>query len=194
LQNSDCGDNSAGQILFSAVGFAMEVTGGLDHQDGFTMKHATKAQPSSKDLDEAITVAMRGMQELREQNARLRASNNELEHRHPVLEREIATLKAQLDNERNERRHYHSLANELITRIDIVVRTVDGVVQCAQHVVHSMREEESRADLPELIIPAFLKQRMVADDPAEPKADAPGLTNIRPLQAWGHRDKTDGPR
>jgi hypothetical protein len=129
------------------------------------MKDATNAQPSSHDLDDAIAVAMRGMLELRKENARLRARNHELEHSHPVLESEIASLKVQIQNERSERRHYHSLANEIITRIDIVVRTVEDVVQRAC----SMREEQPRADLPELIIPPFLKQRTVANDPAEPK-------------------------
>jgi hypothetical protein len=135
------------------------------------MNHVTNAQPSSHELDDAIAVAMRGMHELREQNARLRARNNELEHRNPVLEMEIASLKAQLESERSERRHYHSLANEIITRIGVIVSTVDDVVQRAC----SMRNEQSHADLPELIIPAFLKQR--TDAPSQADAHADGSTH-----------------
>jgi hypothetical protein len=145
------------------------------------MKPLTKAQPSADDLAEAIEGAMRGMHELREENAALRARNNELEHRRSVLESEITGIKAQLDNERNERRHYHSLANEIITRLDVVGRTVDDVIQRAQHEVYSMRKEQPRGELPELKIPGFLKQPLPVDGRAE--AEAPGLTNGRPLQA-----------
>jgi predicted RNase H-like nuclease (RuvC/YqgF family) len=147
------------------------------------MKPAPKAQPASDDLAEAIAGAMRGMHELREENAALRARNNELEHRRAALESEVAGLKAQLDNERSERRHYHSLANEIITRLDVVGRTVDDVVQRAQHEVYSMRKEHPRAELPELKIPGFLKQPIAADGRAEPKQEVPGLTNGRPVQA-----------
>jgi hypothetical protein len=126
---------------------------------------------------------MRGMHELRDENAALRVRNGELEHSRSVLESEIAALKAQLDNERNERRHYHSLANEILTRLDVVGRTVDDVVQRAHHEVHSQRKEFSRGDLPELKLPQFLKQPTSADTAADPKAEAPGRNNGRPAEA-----------
>src|SRR5262249_48258432 len=141
-------------------------------------------QPSSDDLAGAIAGAMRGMHDLREENSALRAWNNELEHRRSVLESEIAGLKAQLDCERNERRHYHSLANEIITRLDVVGRTVDDVVQRAQHEVYSLRKEQPTAELPELKIPTFLKRPMSADGDAEPKTEAPGLKDGRKAGAF----------
>src|SRR3974377_1381332 len=84
---------------------AVRPSGGVS----MTIRQVAKGQPQSDDLAGAITNAMRGMPELRDENATLRAHNGELEHRRSVLESEIATLRAQLDNERNERRHYHSL-------------------------------------------------------------------------------------
>src|SRR5207248_9509863 len=100
--------------------------------------------------------AMRGMHDLRQDNATLRAANEELEHRRSALESELAWLNSQLDNERTERRHYHSLANEIMTRLDVVGRTVDDVVQRAQQEVASMN-----AEVTELKIPEFLNQPMV---------------------------------
>jgi hypothetical protein len=127
-------------------------------------KQATKAQASSDDLAAAISDAMRGMHDLREENASLRAEKDELEHRRSTLESELAWLKAQLDNERTERRHYHSLANEIITRLDIVGRTVDDVVQRAQHEVEAMGKAE-------LKMPEFLNQPIMAyARPPRPKA------------------------
>jgi predicted RNase H-like nuclease (RuvC/YqgF family) len=145
------------------------------------MKPVTKAEPSPDDLAEAIAGAMRGMHVLREENSTLRARNNELENRRSVLESEVAGLKAQLDSERSERRHYHSLANEIITRLDVVGRTVDDVVQRAQHEVYSMRKEQPRTELPELKIPTFLRQPVPVDARAESRTEAP--TNGRAVQA-----------
>jgi hypothetical protein len=150
------------------------------------MEQVTESQPTSDDLTEAIDGAMRGMHELRDENAALRRHNDDLRHRRSVLESEIASLKAQLDNERNERRHYHSLANEILTRLDIVGRTVDDVLQRAQHEVYSKRKEQPSGGLPEFNIPNFLKE-ITADGRAEPKADssrtAAGGRNIRELHA-----------
>ncbi len=136
------------------------------------IREATKAQPPLDDLAEAIAGAMRGMHELREENAALRGRTDELEHRRCLLESENASLKVQLDNERTERRHYHSLANEIITRLDVVGRTVDDVMQRAQHEVYSKRKEQPSGELPELEIPNFLKQPAPADAPAEPKTES----------------------
>ena len=59
------------------------------------------------------------------------------------LESELQLLKLALDHERAERRHYHSLANEIITRLDVVGQTIDG---------------KPRAELPEVELPTFLKK------------------------------------
>jgi hypothetical protein len=148
------------------------------------MKQVAKPQPSSDDLAGAIAGAMRGMHQLREENSALRAWNTELEHRRSVLESEVTNLKSQLDNERNERRHYHSLANEIITRLDVVGRTVDDVVQRAQHEVYSLRKEQPLAELPELKIPAFLKKPIAADASAEPKTEAKAPADGRKAGAF----------
>jgi hypothetical protein len=137
------------------------------------MHHATGAQ-SSFDLAEAI---MRGMLELREENATLRAGNDELEHRGSLLLTEIACLKSQLEHERAERRHYHSLANEIITRLDVVGRTVNDVVQRAEQEVYRQHNEHPRSEMEELEIPPFLKAS--ANPPAEAKAGAPSVTRGR---------------
>jgi chromosome segregation ATPase len=150
------------------------------------MGQVTNPKLSSDDLADQIAGAMRGMHELREENATLRSRNDELEHHRSVLESEVASLKAQLDNERNERRHYHSLANEIITRLDVVGRTVDDVVQSAHHEVQRQRRDSPHGDVPELNIPQFLKQPTSANAEAEPQADAPARTNIRPIQAQKH--------
>jgi hypothetical protein len=145
------------------------------------MKQVRKAELSSDELAETIVRGMRQLREenaaLHEENAALRAGNDELEHRSSMLLAEIAGLKSQLDNERTERRHYHSLANEIITRLDVVGRTVDDVVRCAQQEVYRQHKEHPRGELVELAIPPFLKAS--ADPPAEPKADAPALTRDR---------------
>src|SRR5262249_50656859 len=114
-----------------------------------TIRQVAKAQTQSDDLAGAIANAMRGMHDLRDENASLIARTSELEHCRSVLESEIATLKAQLENERNERRHYHSLANEIITRLDVVGRTVDDVIKRAHREVQSQRKEHPRGDIPD---------------------------------------------
>jgi hypothetical protein len=151
------------------------------------MRQVTKPQPTSDNLAEAIDGAMRGMHELRDENAALRGRNDELEHRRCVLESENASLKAQLDNERLERRHYHSLANEIITRLDVVGRTVDDVVQRAQQEVYSKRKQQPSGELAEFKIPNFLKQANTADGPAEPKAER---LQARPTAAEGRNIRT----
>ena len=81
------------------------------------MNQIAKISGVSDDLAGAIANAMRGMHELRDETAMLRARNDELEHGRSVLESEIAGLRSQLDHECNERRHYQSLATEAMNTI-----------------------------------------------------------------------------
>ena len=73
-----------------------------------------------------------GVENLRNENRRLADEINDLEVTNLQLESEIQSLKLTLEQERGERRHYHSLANEIITRLDVVARTVDDVVKRAE--------------------------------------------------------------
>jgi hypothetical protein len=74
------------------------------------------------------------------------------------LESEVQSLKLTLEQERAERRHYHSLANEIITRLDVVGQTIDDVVRRAEQEVYRQRRESPRTDLPEVEMPNFLKK------------------------------------
>jgi hypothetical protein len=55
-------------------------------------------------------------------------------------------------------RHYHSLANEIVTRLDVVGQTIDEVVKRADQEVYRQRRENPRAELPDIKVPTFLKK------------------------------------
>lgn len=110
----------------------------------------TEHQPMKIDLAAAVDAAMRGMHALREDNAALGEEVNRLEMENISLSSQVETLKIQLEAEKAERRHYHSLANEIITRLDIVGRTVDDVVKRAEQEVYRQRRESPKAEVPEL--------------------------------------------
>jgi predicted RNase H-like nuclease (RuvC/YqgF family) len=113
-------------------------------------------------LADSIAAAQRGVHELRTDNEWLREEVQRLERANLQLESECNTLKITLESEKAERRHYHSLANEIITRLDIVGQTVHDVVKRAEQEVYRQRKEHPRAepaalpeDLPETLA-AFL--------------------------------------
>ena len=74
------------------------------------------------------------------------------------LESEIQSLKLTLEQERAERRHYHSLANEIITRLDVVACTIDDVVKRAEQEVCSQRSKTPGAKLADVEAPSFRKK------------------------------------
>jgi predicted RNase H-like nuclease (RuvC/YqgF family) len=98
-----------------------------------------------------------GVETLRGENRRLADEIKDLEVTNLQLESEIQSLKLTLEQERAERRHYHSLANEIITRLDMVTRTVDDVVKRAQQEVYRQRRETPGAKLPDGEAPSFAK-------------------------------------
>jgi predicted RNase H-like nuclease (RuvC/YqgF family) len=98
-----------------------------------------------------------GVENLRNENRRLADEIKDLEVANLQLESEIQSLKLTLEQERAERRHYHSLANEIITRLDMVARTVDDVVKRAEQEVSRQRRETPGAKLPDVEAPSFLK-------------------------------------
>jgi len=113
-----------------------------------------------------------GVETLRGQNRRLADEIKDLEVANLQLETEIQSLKLTLEQERAERRHYHSLANEIITRLDVVARTVDDVVRRAEQEVSRERRETPGAKLPDVEAPSFHKK--VEDFVnAHKKAEAP---------------------
>jgi len=113
-----------------------------------------------------------GVESLRGQNRRLADEIKDLEVANLQLETEIQSLKLTLEQERAERRHYHSLANEIITRLDVVACTIDDVVKRAEQEVCSQRSKTPGAKLPDVEAPSFLKK--VEDFVnAHKKAEAP---------------------
>jgi predicted RNase H-like nuclease (RuvC/YqgF family) len=98
-----------------------------------------------------------GVENIRGENRRLADEIKNLEVANLQLESEIQSLKLTLEQERTERRHYYSLANEIITRLDVVARTVDDVVKRAEQEVSRQRTETPGAKLPDVEAPSFLK-------------------------------------
>ena len=109
-------------------------------------------------LTERIRESVLGVENLRTENRRLTDKLKSLEDDKFQLEREVRSLKSALDHEQAERRQYHSLANEIITRLDVVGQTIDDVVKRAEHDVYRQRQENPRAELPEAELPIFLKK------------------------------------
>jgi hypothetical protein len=113
-----------------------------------------------------------GVETLRGENRRLADEIKDLEVTNLQLESEIQSLKLTLEQERAERRHYHSLANEIITRLDVVACTIDDVVKRAEQEVSRQRSETPGAKLPDVEAPSFRKK--VEDFVnAHKKAEAP---------------------
>ena len=120
---------------------------------------ATEASVRSADpLTEKIRDSILGVENLRAENSRLSDQLQRLETTNLQLESEVQSLKLTLEQERAERRHYHSLANEIITRLDVVCHTIDAVVKRAEQETYRQGRENPRAELPESEMPAFLKK------------------------------------
>jgi chromosome segregation ATPase len=107
-------------------------------------------------LTERIRESVLGVENLRTENRRLTDKLKSLEANNLQLENEVRSLKLALDHEQSERRHYHSLVNEIITRFDVVGQTIDDVVKRFEH--DRQRRENPRAELPEFELPTFLKK------------------------------------
>ena len=86
----------------------------------------TKAEVELGDpLTDRIRESILGVENLRAENRRLTDQVKSLEGTNLQLESEVQSLKLALDHERAERQHYHSLANEIVTRLDVVGQTFD---------------------------------------------------------------------
>ena len=109
-------------------------------------------------LGEKICNSISGIENLRAENQSLTNQLKSLEANNFQLESEVRSLTLALDNEQAERRHYHSLANEIITRFDVVGQTIDDVVKRAEQDAYRQRRENPHAELPEAELPTFLKK------------------------------------
>jgi predicted RNase H-like nuclease (RuvC/YqgF family) len=114
-----------------------------------------KADPLADKIRDSIL----GVENLRAENTRLTSQINVLERTNLQLDSEVQSLKLTLEHERSERRHYHSLANEIITRLDVVGQTIDEVVRRAEQEVYRQRKESPRGELPEVKVPSFLRDK-----------------------------------
>ena len=119
---------------------------------------ARKAVEPGDSLTERIRESTLGLENLRAENCRLTDQVKSLEGTNLQLESEVQSLKLALDHERAECRHYHSLANEIVTRLDVVGQTIDDVVKRAEQETYRQRRENPRAELPEVELPTFLKK------------------------------------
>jgi len=118
-----------------------------------------KVEPGDS-LTERIRESILGLKNLSAENCRLTDDFKSLEGTNLQLESEVQSLKLALDHERAERQHYHSLANEIVTRLDVVGQTIDEVVKRADQEVYRQRRENPRADyeLPDIKVPSFLRK------------------------------------
>jgi chromosome segregation ATPase len=132
-------------------------------------------------LTEKIRDSILGVENLREENRILTGQVQSLETANLQLESEVQSLKLSLEQERAERRHYHSLANEIITRLDVVGQTIDDVVRRAEQETYRQRKEPSRADLPQVEMPSFLKK-------VEALVNGHGEKPNKPHKANGHAE------
>jgi DNA anti-recombination protein RmuC len=125
-------------------------------------------------LAEKIRESILGVEHLRVENRRLAQQVEALEASNLQLESEVQSLKLTLEQKRAERRHYHSLANEIITRLDVVGQTINDVVKRAEQETHRRRKDDPRADLPAVDTPSFLKkvEALVNDHGEKPNGHA----------------------
>jgi predicted RNase H-like nuclease (RuvC/YqgF family) len=140
---------------------------------------AIKNEPTKADLEfdplaEKIRDAIRGVEGLGAENRRLTDQIKSLETAKLQLESEVECLNLTLEQERSERRHYHSLANEIITRLDVVGQTINGVVKKAEEEAYRKRRETPRPELPDIKGPGFLEkvEARMSGNGEKPKAVA----------------------
>ena len=109
-------------------------------------------------LAEKIRQSMIAVEHILAEKVRLTEQLEILERTNLSLESEVESLKLAVEIERAERRHYHSLANEIVTRLDVVGQTIDEVVKRADQEVYRQRRENPRAELPDIKVPSFLRK------------------------------------
>ena len=126
----------------------------MSFKNGQNKAGTAGADPLSDKIRESILA----LENLRAENLRLTDEIRILEHSKLAFESEVQSLKVAIENERAERRHYNSLANEIVTRLDVVGHTIEDVVKRAEQEVYRQRRENPRAELPDIKVPTFLKK------------------------------------
>ena len=126
----------------------------MSFKNGQNKAGTAGADPLSDKIRESILA----LENLRAENLRLTDEIRILEHSKLAFESEVQSLKVAIENERAERRHYNSLANEIVTRLDVVGHTIEDVVKRAEQEVYRQRRENPRAELPEIKVPSFLQK------------------------------------
>jgi hypothetical protein len=121
------------------------------------MSNSVELEPADL-LTEKIRDSILGVETLRAENRTLADQVESLETANLQLDSQLQSLKLSLEQERAERRHYHSLANEIITRLDVVGNTIDDVVRRAEQETYRQRRENARSELPEGEMPSLLKK------------------------------------
>jgi hypothetical protein len=130
-------------------------------------------------LTEKIRESILGVENLRAENSRLADQLTSLETTNLQLQSELQSLKLTLEQERAERRHYHSLATEIITRLDVVGQTIGDVVKRAEQETAQQRKKYPRAELSEVEMPTFLKkvEALVNDHAQKPNVSETRLSD-----------------
>ena len=126
----------------------------MSFRNGQNKAGTAGADPLSDKIRESILA----LENLRAENLRLTDEIRILEHSKLAFESEVQSLKVAIENERAERRHYNSLANEIVTRLDVVGHTIEDVVKRAEQEVYRQRRENPRGELPEIKVPSFLQK------------------------------------
>ena len=140
----------------------------MSFKNGHNRAGTAGADPLSDKIRESILA----LENLRAENLRLTDEIRILEHSKLAFESEVQSLKVAIESERAERRHYNSLANEIVTRLDVVGHTIEDVVKRAEQEVCSQRSKTPGAKLPDVEAPSFRKK--VEDFVnAHKKAEAP---------------------
>jgi hypothetical protein len=99
----------------------------------------TQIEVKTDSLTDKVREAIADVENLRAAKIRLAEQINRklaeqvksLKHAKLVPKSEVESLRLAVEDERAERRHYHSLADEIITRLNVVRQTIGDVVKRA---------------------------------------------------------------
>jgi len=148
--------------------------------DTFECGHDLPAKQTRDPLEQAIYDSISGVQKLRSQVKRLEAELEMSRGEASTLRIENEALRVMLQSERDERAYYHRFAIEVTTSLNLVGQVVDEVMQKAQGEACRRQEDgNGRVELPELKIPAFLREEPAAEPDPRPFGAPAGRTETR---------------
>ena len=134
------------------------------------MKEAKLADPNP--LSETVRDSILAVDVLCAENLRLKDQVKLLGRSNLVFETELQSLKLAVEAERNERRQYQSVCDEIMNGLEVVGRAVEEVVRQAEQEVSRQRRENPRCELPDLKAPTFLQrlEAVLSGAPKDPTA------------------------